>query len=159
MAQRRNYVYRFHHSKPHILSQPCQIGGHGSKRPFRLDPDLYLVHLKFIDRDRSTARQSQLFGFFQAGRGGERSRWRFDAEEVTRRMARMAALPRREGFEHHALLARWLGAPERLLIRARPAQRAAEGLIQLTDALPEAGVRSAQRVRRVLPERFRELAV
>jgi hypothetical protein len=159
MAQRRNYVYRFHHSKPHILSQPCQIEGHGSRRPFRLDPDLYLMHLKFLDRDHSLARQRKLFGFFQAGRGGPRSRWRFDPAEAARSMDRMTALPRREGFEHHALLTRWLGAPGRTLIRDLPARRAARNLIQLTDVLPEAQVRAAQQVRRVLPERFRELAV
>jgi hypothetical protein len=158
LAQRRCFVYRFHHSKPHILSRPCRIGGHGSRRPFRLDPDLYLMHLKFVDWDRSLERQRKLLGFFQDGRGGERSRWRLDAAEVERRMAEKLAMPRREGFEHHALLARWLGQDGRAVVRTPPKRRRSD-LIQLTDVLPAAGVRRAQAVRRVLPARFRDVRV
>jgi hypothetical protein len=158
LAQRRNFVYRFHHSKPHILSRPCQIGGHGSRRPFRLDPDLYLMHLKFVDWDRSLERQQKLFGFFQEGRGGERSRWRFDAGEIERRMAEKLALPRREGFEHHALLVRWLGQDGRAVVRTPPKRRRSD-LVQLTDVLPAPGVRRAQAARRMLPARFRDVRV
>jgi hypothetical protein len=163
LDQRRNFVYRFHHSKPHILSHPCRIGGHGSGRPFRLDPDLYLMHLKFVDWDRSLQRQETLRGFFREGRGGKRSRWRFDAGEAEQRMERTMALPRREGFEHHELLARWLREPGRALVRPpkahRPKANRPKALVQLIDVAPAEGIRSAQAVRRVLPERFREVRV
>jgi hypothetical protein len=158
LAQRCNFVYRFHHSKPHILSQPCRIGGHGSRRPFSLDPDLYLMHLKFVDWDRSLERQQKLLGFFHEGRGGERSRWRLDPTEVEQRMADKLTLPRRQGFEHHALLARWLGQVGRAVVRTPPKRRRAD-LVQLTDVLPPAEVRRAQAVRRVLPARFQDVRV
>ena len=157
--QRRNYVYRFHHSKPHILSQPCAIGGHGSRRPFRLDPDLYLVHLKYLDWEESLARQRKLLGFFQAGRGGQRSRWHFDLDEAERRMRKRLALPRGDGFVHHGLLARWLGQPAPMLVRTPKGRRSGKDLMQLTDILPAKGLRDAQEVRRTLPERFRGVSV
>ncbi len=160
LAQRRNFVYRFHHSKPHILSKPSLIGGHGSKHPFRIDPDLYLLHLKYLDWDETLRRQAKLRGFFRLGRGGPKSRWRFGVKEFERRMEQVLALPRREGFEHHALLARWLGEPAAAVAyQGRPSKRPAQDFAQLTDLLPAEEVNAAQAVRRVLPERFRKLGV
>ena len=106
----------------------------------------------------SLERQQKLLGFFQEGRGGERSRWRLDVSEAERRMAEKMAQPRREGFEHHALLASWLGQDGRAMVRMPPKRRRAD-LVQLTDALPAAGIRRAQAVRRVLPSRFRDVRV
>ena len=161
-AQRSHYIYRFHHSKPHILSRPCVIGGHGSRQPFRLDPDLYLMHFKYLDWGRTLERQRTLNAFFQAGRGGKRSRWRFDAREAERRMRRTLALPRREGFVHHALLGRWLGQPAPMLVDTPPdakGRRRGENLVQLTDILPGEEMQETQEVLRALPGRFRGVAV
>jgi hypothetical protein len=161
LAQRRHYVYRFHHSKPHILSTPCQIGGHGSEHPFHLDPDLYLMHLKYLDREETLRRQTKLHAFFRAGRGGSRSRWRFGPTEMERRLAGIAALRPAEGFAHHDDLARWLPGVERSAgtwtigtAETQPAQ-----LIQLTDVLPLNELRAAQAVRRTLPPRFADVQI
>lgn len=161
LSQRKNYVYRFHHSKPAILSVPCHIGGHGSRRPFRLDPDLYLLHLKFLDRGETLRRQAKLFAHFRQGRGGPASRWRLDVPAMERNLAQMAALPREEGFTHRP----WL---ERALRRGRPEggdpwkigdTPVAQGFLQLTDFLPKDGLRAMQAVRRILPPRFADVRV
>jgi hypothetical protein len=160
LAQRRNYVYRFHHSKPHIVSQAVQIGGHGSRRPFRLDPHLYLMHLKFLDRGETLRRQERLRTFFDAGRGGLMSRWRFDAGEMEHQLAKMAASPRREGFAHQACLRDWLGEPVEggwTIGKPMPARR--KVMQHLTQFLPPDEMQAAQAVRRVLPPRFAKIEV
>ena len=161
LRQRRNYVYRFHHSKPHILSVPSHIGGHGSRRPFRLDPDLYLLHLKFLDRGESLQRQAKLFGYFRQGRGGTGSRWRFQVSEIERNLMQIAALPREEGFAHRAYLERSLGKgrPEGTDIWKIGTAPVAQGFLHLTDFLPKDSLRAMQAVRRTLPPRFAEVAV
>lgn len=160
LTQRRNYVYRFHHSKPHILSRPVHIGGHGSRRPFCLDPDLYLLHLKFLDRGETLRRQERLRGFFDAGRGGLKSRWRFDAGEMEGQLAKMAASPRKDGFNHKARLTHWLGKPGAGGWRiGKPQATPRKGLVHLTRFLPGEGVRAEQAVRRVLPRRFAGIEV
>jgi hypothetical protein len=163
LDQRRNYVYRFHHSKPHVVSKPCRIGGHGCTRAFRLDPNLYLLHLKYIDWDMTLQRQETLHGFFRQGRGGKGSRWRFSMSEMERSMSDMIRLPRGgEGLEHHDLLAQWFGEGQPMVVkpaRAAMPRRTPPPLVQLVDRLPIPAVREAQLVRRVLPERFRDIKV
>ncbi len=161
LRQRRNYVYRFHHSKPHILSVPSHIGGHGSRRPFRLDPDLYLLHLKFLDRGESLQRQAKLFGYFGQGRGGTGSRWRLEVSEMERNLTQIAALPREEGFAHRPYLEGALGKgrPAGADIWKIGAAPVAQGFLHLTDFLPKDGLRAMQAVRRTLPPRFAEVGV
>ncbi len=56
-AQRQYFRWNFLYSKPHILGTPCDLLPHTASVPFLLDPDLYLVHMKFIDRNHLYGRQ------------------------------------------------------------------------------------------------------
>jgi hypothetical protein len=160
LEQRSNFTYKFHYSKPHIVAKPCRIGPHGSSLPFYIDPDLYLLHLKYLDWDLSLSRQSNLFDCFSEGRGGFKALWRFNVEETKEHMKATLALPRRKGFEHKELFDSWLGGHTDLIIdRVSEPKPGQANVIQLVDRLPPAQVRAAERVRRTLPDRFRAVQV
>lgn len=160
-TQRRHFLYRFHHSKPHILMAPCRIGGHGCASAFHLDTNLYLLHLKYLDWATTVSRQGRLHQYFGAGRGGPASRWRFAPEELESRLREVLALPRAAtDFDHATWLSERLDQEEPLIVgRDRPATSSgrAQKLIQLADYLPTEQVRRRQRVRRKLPPRFAEI--
>jgi hypothetical protein len=88
--QRANFVYRLHHSKPYIISTDCQIGGHGSTRPVLLDPDLILVHLKYLDASIMRERQALLYSLWQAKKVSDKTRWRFTENEIIDRLDNFA---------------------------------------------------------------------
>lgn len=62
LSQRRYCYFRSDMCKPLItrVRLKWEPGFHGCDRPLRIDPNLYLFHLKCIDRDRALARQAIL---------------------------------------------------------------------------------------------------
>lgn len=102
LSQRNLFVYRIHYSKPHIVSTPCKMLAHGVSHEFRVDPFLFLVHLKYFDKDYLLQRQKFLNSLYLRGIGGGNSRWRLDDHTTLRRLDKRLRLPRAaENFTAH----------------------------------------------------------
>lgn len=90
LSRRRLFRLNANYSKPCITRQPLTFspGGHScSINRRRVEPDLYLLHLRFVShevtlarlRERQEMRAAELAGREDGGRGG-RSIWERDAE-------------------------------------------------------------------------------
>lgn len=80
--------------KPSVKRVPAKwaVGSHGVAAPYAVDPDLYMFHLKFVDRDRLIAVADKRYAAFLEDGRAELSGWSKDAQElVTRYDAAIAA--------------------------------------------------------------------
>jgi len=93
LAQRKKFVVRIHHSKPHIIGRPCRIMAHGMDKEFSISRGLFLAHLKFFDRDYLLEKQVATQNSYHAGLGDRQSRWRFNDAEITEHLNEMLARP------------------------------------------------------------------
>jgi hypothetical protein len=108
-SQRRFFQYNLNFTKPWIISEPCTITGHGVMRPFHIDPNLMLIHLRWFDHTMALERQQLRVDAFAAGRGGMRSKWAESVDDVDMRFqklmkrsferTRMGRMPHREFME------------------------------------------------------------
>lgn len=70
---------------------PWAKASHGIRAPYAIDPDLFLLHLKFADRDRLAAMAARRNEAFRADGRAEKSSWSSPAENL------VAALDRAVG--------------------------------------------------------------
>ncbi len=140
-AQRPNFIYRMHHSKPMILRKGLALGGHGVNEPFELDANLYLLHLKYVDKKSMEERQDFLHGLYQNKTVTGQTRWRFDREQIVEQLKGYAALPEGGGPCHVAEFEKLLSPtefPEVFLVNTRPAYYP---YFELTKSLPNGSMR------------------
>jgi hypothetical protein len=82
LGQRRQAHFRLPECKPAIFQSDEPGRAHSTTIPFALDADLWLLHLKFLDRDRMFARQHQRHAAVQRGEVADWTRWGWAANEV-----------------------------------------------------------------------------
>ena len=157
--ERRNYVYMFKYCKPHITTVEGAITTHGVKQDITFDPDLYLLHLKFLETGYAAERQDFIRQQYEKGYGGRESRWRFRPSELLDEVRRLIGLTRTGGeFPHHTLLRNHSGRPGPYRIDGDPKTRRAGGgytqEVLVSSALPWETMARLQRRRHKLPERF-----
>jgi len=58
-----------------VVSDVWMALPHTATKPFFLDPDLYLVHLKYLDMEEAVARQDDIREYYNKRMGGRRSLW------------------------------------------------------------------------------------
>lgn len=85
LRQRRLVKYAPVMCKPLVkrVATPWKPGFHGIDQPFEVDPDLWLLHLRYVDLDlsrRTAERRHQVY--LDGGRGGERSAWALEPDEL-----------------------------------------------------------------------------
>ena len=149
--QRRAFRHRFRYYEPHVVSGPGTLTTHGCDAAFALDPDLYHVHLKHLDRDAVVARQARVRGLYDQGLGGRKSRWRLDQAEMSAEFDGFAALPvAEERPEHRTLLRCLFGAPGPIMLPMCDGERHNKALKHL----PPSRVRRLEGRLRRLPRRF-----
>lgn len=70
--------------KPAIKRIPAKwkFGSHGIKAPYAVDPELYMLHLKFADREALRAVAAHRQALVQLDGRGKKSSWRTDIENV-----------------------------------------------------------------------------
>lgn len=73
--------------KPAVKRVPAKwaVGSHGVAAPYAVDPDLYMFHLKFVDRDRLIAVADKRYAAFLEDGRAELSGWSKDAQELVAR--------------------------------------------------------------------------
>lgn len=148
-AQRQNYIYRMHHSKPMIIRQPTELKGHGVTAPFDLDANLYLVHLKYVDKKSMEERQDFLHSLYQNNTVTGQTRWRLNREEIVEELKSFAKLPHKPGFRHHPEFEQLLDktdVPDVFLVNGRPIYYPS---YELTKSVPRGSFRD------LLKHRFR----
>lgn len=149
--QRRTFRYRFRYSKPHVVQGCAMLTTHGCDGPFVLDPDLFLVHLKYLDRDEVLGRQERVHRLYGEGLGGRRSRWRLDREGMAAQFERLAAKPApTERFAHKRWFDELFGTRGPVLLPRPEGERHNEALKHL----PRRGLRRLESSRRRIPRRF-----
>jgi hypothetical protein len=161
LAQRRHFAYRINHSKPHIVATDSAIEAHGAAAPILLHPDLYLLHLKYVEDSILPARAGARFDAFRRGWGSGASAWNPDGPEHQLTQAEMRALPREwREFVHRQAMGELLGrsseralgapdGPERLRVHD-PGMFLVREFLRRRDRL-----RLDEGARHELPERFR----
>jgi len=93
LEQRRHAVLAPLYAKPHILTEPSRMWPHAVSRPFRFDPDLYLVHLRYVDRDQLLERQKTRKKVAEIVSGGVGVEWTRDHTDVIWELTALNALP------------------------------------------------------------------
>ncbi|HEY3015221.1 MAG TPA: glycosyltransferase family 2 protein [Nocardioides sp.] len=70
--------------KPSIKRVPAAWRGasHGIDTPYRVDPELFMLHLKFADRDTLRAVTERRHAMMRVDGRGARSSWRMNADEL-----------------------------------------------------------------------------
>lgn len=97
LGQRRYASFAPVMCKPNIkrVSARWYAASHGIMAPFEIDPDLYLIHLKFADRDQFRRRTVERNASAAAGRG-RLSNWSRAESKVTRLVDRAVTVDRQE---------------------------------------------------------------
>ena len=155
-AQRRNYVYSLHYSKPNVFFVNCRTLPHKSYQPFTLAPDLCHFHLKYLDKREIVSRQSAYIEYREQGLGADNSRWRWS---TTRLEAEFEALARRpldtsREFPHHSIFAQDLpNAPGGYAIDVQGEDRR----FWVCNSLDQKSIAALDGSRYELPERFSAL--
>ncbi len=96
LQQRRFVKFAPGMCKPLIKRSPAEwsAGFHGIKKPFAIDRDLLLLHLKYYDVPRLAAVSEQRqSGFEHEGRGGAASSWAMGKDELTSRLLSWVETP------------------------------------------------------------------
>lgn len=86
LAQRRNAQFRLPECKPALFASNVASTPHGTAEPFAIDPELWLMHLKFLDRDLLQARQQHRNAVVQKGEVPDWTRWGWAVSEVDGRL-------------------------------------------------------------------------
>jgi hypothetical protein len=149
--QRRTFRYRFRYCKPHVVSGEGRLTTHGCDGPFLLDPDLFLVHLKYLDRDAVVARQERVHGLYGQGPGGRKSRWSLDSDAMSAEFDAIAAAdPPGQRFGHKPLLERLFGTRGPVVLPLPEGGPFNEALKHI----PWRSARRLERTHRRIPGRF-----
>lgn len=84
LQQRRYVKFTSRMCKPVITREDAvwSPGFHGSAQPFRIDPDLVLLHTKFFDFDFVVGNQRKRNELFAEGRGGRHSTWGVPVSDI-----------------------------------------------------------------------------
>jgi hypothetical protein len=88
LRQRRHVKFVPVMCKPLVVTHPVQwtAGFHGCDHAYRIDPDLLLIHLKFMDLQLALDQQGRRYSYYrQEGRGGRRSTWPSPPSEMATR--------------------------------------------------------------------------
>lgn len=94
LDQRRNAHFRLPECKPALFASNTGSTPHGTLgQPFAIDPDLWLLHLKFLDRDLLYARQQHRVAVVQKGEVPDWTRWGWALSEVDARLQGFADRP------------------------------------------------------------------
>jgi hypothetical protein len=93
LEQRRHAHFRLPQSKPVLFGNDQTSMPHGAAAPFGIDPDLWLIHLKFLDRDLMFQRQIHRHDAVQRGEVPDWTRWGWAASEVDARLAELIDRP------------------------------------------------------------------
>lgn len=93
LSQRSMAHFRLSQCKPVIFHSDAPGRAHSTSFPFALDPDLWLLHLKFLDRDLTVARQHLRHAAVQRGEVGDWTRWAWAADEVNERVRHYLSQP------------------------------------------------------------------
>ncbi|MGB0660704.1 MAG: hypothetical protein ACPGNV_11040 [Mangrovicoccus sp.] len=105
LAQRRHVQYLPLYSKPHVIATRCRIWPHSADRPFTLDPDLMLVHMKYVDQDHLRHRQAQRQAKAGAKAHGMGNNWQRDEDEALTSLRRLnERRPAQTGFDPNAIM-------------------------------------------------------
>lgn len=143
LAQRRKFVYRIHHSKPHILRKAARIRAHGADRIFSVEPEIFLLHLKFIDRDYLINRQRFLRQLWARG-AGKLSRWQMTEGDIAEELDRLLSFKDADPnfVDHHEIALR------------QPRMNPKRGVFELNGAFQQAERERIQSRINYLPDRF-----
>lgn len=159
--QRRHFQWQMLYSKPHILSRAAQILPHMSSHVFTLDPDLYLIHMKYIDRDKILGRQ--MARRETAARLGKTKQltWRKPDEAAVQHLERLNGLPDAPPAwsAGRALMRDLVGRDAAFPVGEEPGltirgEKGKTSGYRLVDFLPEGADRKARRVRCTLADSF-----
>ncbi len=94
LDQRRNAHFRLPECKPALFASNVGSTPHATLgEGFAIDPDLWLLHLKFLDRDLLQARQQHRIGVVQKGEVPDWTRWGWPVSEVDARLQGFADRP------------------------------------------------------------------
>ena len=93
LQQRRNAHFRLPEFKPVILCSDAPASPHGATVPFAIDPNLWLLHLKFIDRDSLCVRQQQRRGVVDRGEVPDWTRWGWLSTDVDQKLGEFLKRP------------------------------------------------------------------
>jgi len=85
IGQRRYAKFVARMCKPSVKRVPARWSqeGHAIAAQFRVDPDLYMFHLKFADRDALQEVADRRHAAFATERRGQRSSWRRSGDELS----------------------------------------------------------------------------
>ena len=89
LAQRRLAMFVPSLCKPLIRRspKPWSAAFHGARQWYRVSPDLYVVHLKFADREQHVDKHSARNALFNETGAGSHSWWRFSRGKIDRHLA------------------------------------------------------------------------
>lgn len=159
LTQRRHYVTAPLYAKPHIFFRPTIAGPHGVRDPWALRSDVFLIHLRFADREHLAARQSFRRQLYNAGMGGETSLWKAGPGDTLKELHDFLSRPEDAGdLPHRALLHDFdvlQGAP--LIGDRRGPKRVRNprlANLRLCDFMSDEDLAALAAHRYVLPDRF-----
>lgn len=93
LQQRRNAHFRLPEFKPVILCSDAPATPHAATVPFAIDPELWLLHLKFMDRDSLCLRQQQRRSVVNRGEVPDWTRWGWLSTEVDQKLGDLMKRP------------------------------------------------------------------
>ncbi|MBE3638629.1 glycosyltransferase family 2 protein [Mangrovicoccus algicola] len=155
--QRRNVVLNPLYAKPHLLGHAATMSPHAVTEPFVFDPELYLVHMKFIDAGRFLTRQQRRRD--TDAQPGAWDSWKWDDTIAEGQLAKMEQrMPAGEPLSGDAVARQMFGrtgavtigggdGPERLRLRAPKKKRVLDHVSKQTE-------HEMRQNRHVLPESF-----
>lgn len=169
LQQRSLFNYEPWYAKPHILLDPCEVGAHGIDKPWMLDRDLLVCHLRFVDREELIRRQRVRNAAYQKGLAANQSpqdpqpqsHWAKPADQAYGDLDWRLSLPHNPAeFPHKDWLARYFGGDRGPLIGAqwgvKRTGRSHKTENWLVDFLPkERGYTEFTSHHYKLPDRFR----
>lgn len=93
LDQRRLAVFAPVMCKPAVKRVPAAWGlaSHGIRTPYAVEPDLFMLHLKFADRDLLRAAADHRRALVEMDRRGANTTWRRTGEEVVTVLERLVA--------------------------------------------------------------------
>ncbi|WP_161556086.1 glycosyltransferase family 2 protein [Mangrovicoccus ximenensis] len=163
-AQRRNFFCSLLYTKPHVLGTGSRIWPHAADRPFVFDPDLYLVHMKFIDGNRFLSRQEERRAFRTSVARNTGKLWLWDGDRAMGELKKYNEMPvDLEPFSGRSVMQRLFGAEAAVRIGGlKGPERVREKKLdryRVIDFVPPALDRQLASERRVIPDRFVETGI
>ncbi|WP_172331345.1 glycosyltransferase family 2 protein [Mangrovicoccus sp. HB161399] len=158
-AQRRSFFCSLLYTKPHMLGTGSRIWPHAAEKPFVFDPDLHLVHMKFIDADRFLSRQEERRAFRTSVAKNTGKLWLWDGDRALEELRRYNEMPL-DGtpFSGRDVMQRLFGRSEPVRIGGMmgPERKRTKKLdrYRVIDYVTPARDKRLASERRVIPERF-----